>query len=107
MTKQVLDMNSTEFKPRNKFYLVEPKALRSEKVLESGLIIPLTGHETSVVETRPTSGVVVASCMPDNEEIDVDIDDMVIWPATDGIDLVFNDGNFLLIRDTSIIGKQK
>jgi co-chaperonin GroES (HSP10) len=98
MSIQVVDMASTEFQPKNDFLLVKPDKMVTEKVSEGGII--MVKEQTSVTD-RPTLGKVVAL----GQDIDdIKVNDMVLWPNTDGINFEFNDGEFLLLRYKSIIG---
>ena len=101
MTSQMINMNHDEFLPRDEFILVRPEELPSEKITESGLIIPLT--KKTITGDRPTSGTVISM----GTGTMFRKNDFIIWPETDGLDLEFNDGTFLLLRDESVIGKKK
>lgn len=100
---QRVKINSTKFQPRNEYILVKPVELdKGEETTESGIVLSFS-QNNSIVD-RPTTGEVV--------EIGKDIEDIekgmfVVWPETDGIDLEFDDGEFMLLRDTSIIGIKK
>lgn len=101
MQKQEVNILSSEFQPKNEYVLVKPVKLESEKKTESGLIIAL--KPSSSLE-RPTSGTVVA--------VGKDIEDItegmfILWPGTDGLDIIFTDGEFVLLRYKSIIGSKK
>lgn len=99
--KQEIYMKSTEFKPKDNKVLVKPEELKSEQITESGIVLKMNNR--SVVE-RPSSGRVIDI---GNGVTDVDVGSIVIWPAQDGIDLKFDDGDFLLLRHESIIGSKK
>ena len=100
---QQINLNSTEFQPRNEYVLVKPVELETgEKKTESGLIIAISQNQSAL--DRPSTGEVVA--------VGSDIEDIkegnfVLWPETDGIDLEFNDGTFMLLRQASVIGFKK
>lgn len=101
MNKQEVPIQSTEFQPRNEYVLVKPQSLAKEKKTESGLVYSM-GPKSSL--ERPTSGEVIS--------VGADIEDLpvgafVIWPGTDGLDLEFEDGEFMLLRYKSIIGFKK
>ena len=100
--KQRIYINSTDFIPKSEFLLVEPKELKKEETTSGGLIISVQSQ--GVVGDRPTSGVIIEAgdCIEGYE-----VGDTIIWPAQDGIDLEFDDGEFLLIRDKSILGKKR
>jgi co-chaperonin GroES (HSP10) len=100
---QLVQILSTEFQPKNEYILVKPQELdKGEKKTESGLIIAIQ-QNTSALD-RPTSGVVV-SVGSDIE--DIKEGDFILWPDTDGLDLEFIDGPFMLLRYKSVIGSKK
>ena len=103
MTTQTVYIDSMEFEPKNQYVLVKPEALqRGEIKAESGVIIAIKQNTSSL--DRPTSGTVIAS----GEDIEDIVDgDYVVWPGTDGLDIEFNDGTFMLLRYKSIIGCKK
>jgi co-chaperonin GroES (HSP10) len=95
---QLVQILSTEFQPKNEYILVKPQELdKGEKKTESGLIIAIQ-QNTSALD-RPTSGVVV-SVGSDIE--DIKEGDFILWPDTDGLDLEFIDGPFMLLRYKSV-----
>lgn len=100
---QQVSMESTDFKPRKTFALVDPQELdRGEKVTESGLVISLKQNTSSI--DRPSSGYLVAV----GDEIEEYKEgDFVCWAYTDGIDMEFFDGPKVLIRYESILGMKK
>lgn len=100
MSKQRVYMNSNQFEPRGKLMLIKPGELKSEEVSESGLVISI--RKESVID-RPSFGEVVAV----GNEAEYKIGDKLFWPQTDGIDFEFDDGNYVLIRNESIIGREK
>jgi co-chaperonin GroES (HSP10) len=98
--KQEVPIKSTEFQPKATHILVKAVELEKEKTTESGLIISI--NQSSMA--RPTVGEVL--------EVGCDVKDVkkgtiVLWPQTDGIDLEFDDGEFVLLRYESIIGSKK
>jgi len=99
--KQIVDIESKQFKPKKEYLLIKPAKLDSEKTLDSGLVIPVS---TKGALDRPTFGEVIA--------VGSDIEDIkegeyILWPATDGLDFEFNDGDFMLLRYASVIGSVK
>ena len=100
---QQVNLESTEFQPKNEYLLVNPEALeKGEKKTDSGLIIALAQNTSSLI--RPTSGKVVAV----GKDIeDIKEGDFVMWPGTDGLDIEFTDGLFVLLRYKSVIGSRK
>lgn len=100
---QAVNLESTEFQPKNEYILVKPQELdKGEKKTESGLIIAIAQNQSAL--DRPTSGTVV-SVGKDIE--DIKEGDFILWPNTDGLDLEFNDGKFMLLRYKSVIGSRK
>lgn len=98
---QRIKMNSSEFQPKNEYLLVKPEDLEKEEKSSSGIVLS-TGPKSSLI--RPTLGTVIS--------VGSDIEDIkeqatVVWPETDGLDLEFNDGNYILIRYRSIVGSKK
>lgn len=103
MTAQRVNIKSTEFQPKNEYVLVKPEKVdTSEKTTESGFVIEMA-RKPSVLE-RSTLGEVIAV---GQDIFDIAAGDFVLWPATDGLDFEFNDGNFVLLRYKSIIGSRK
>lgn len=101
MTVQRVNLDSNQFQPKQEYVLVKPEALIKEKETESGIVIQLQKQHS--VE-RPTYGEVVAV---GNSIDDITEGMFIMWPETDGLDIEFNDGEFLLLRYKSIIGMKK
>jgi len=101
-TSQQISIDSSEFQPKNEYMLIEPADKPSEKTTDAGIIIPLMN--TSVVNSRPTSGTVISV---GSDIKDIEVGDFVMWPNTDGLDLSFDDGEYMLMRYESIIGSKK
>lgn len=100
--KTKIYLNSTEFQPRQEFILVEPIELEKEEKTESGIVIAINAN-SSIID-RPSTGVIIAL---GSKIEDLEVGDTVIWPDTDGIDFEFRDGNFVLLREVSVIGTKK
>lgn len=98
--KQEVQLSSNEFQPKADYVLVSADKLENEKTTDSGLIISI---QRSSLE-RPTVGRVIEV---GQEVEDIKIDDIVLWPQTDGLDIAFTDGDFVLLRYESIIGMKK
>lgn len=100
---QVVHIASTDFQPKNEYILVNPEELdKGEKTTDSGLIIAIAQNTSSL--DRPSSGTVVAV----GKDIeDIKEGDFILWPDTDGLDLEFTDGPFMLLRYASVIGTKK
>jgi co-chaperonin GroES (HSP10) len=98
--KQEVPIKSTEFMPKQEYLLVKPMTVETEKKTDSGLVISLNKSSLE----RPSMGEVL--------EVGSDIEDIksgdtVLWPATDGLDFEFTDGDFVLLRYASVIGMKK
>jgi len=99
---QLVNLTSTEFKPKADSLLIKVDKRIDEKTTDSGIIIPLNVDNSSIY--RETAGVI--------QEVGDDVTgygvgNFVLWPETDGLDLDFLDGEFLLLREESIIGSKK
>lgn len=101
MITQRVEMKSTSFKPAKEYILVKPTERAIESQTDSGIVIALR-PQTSV--DRPTSGIVLAV---GSDIEDIKENDFVLWPNTDGLDIEFTDGIFILLRYKSIIGSSK
>jgi co-chaperonin GroES (HSP10) len=101
MSIQKVQILSAEFKPKNEYLLVKPTDLVTEVVTESGLVISLKPQSSL---ERPTSGTVISV---GSDIKDIEESDFVLWPMTDGLDLEFLDGQYVLLRYKSIIGSKK
>lgn len=101
MITQRVELLSTNFQPKNEYILVKPAERPMESTTESGLVIALR-PQTSM--DRPTSGVVLSV---GSDITDIKENDFVLWPNTDGLDIEFTDGIFILLRYKSIIGSSK
>jgi len=95
-------LESKEFLPTKGLFLVKPVEFNKMETTESGIVFSVNSHKS--VHERPTSGEVVA--LGDDVE-NVKIGDVVLWPMTDGINIEFNDGEFLLLKEDSLIGFKK
>jgi len=98
---QKVQLKSTEFQPKNEYLLIKTEELPDEEITDSGVIIPLMNR--SITE-RSTCGTVIAL---GTDIADLEEGDFVLWPNTDGLDMEFTDGKFLLLRYESIIGSKK
>lgn len=98
--QETKELKSSEFIPLDEFLLVRPKVLETEEKSEFGIIIE---KKRSTLD-RPVSGTVVSV---GSKITDIKPNDYVLWPQTDGIDIMFEDGKFMLLRYTSLIGYKK
>lgn len=98
---QRLYINSDEFIPTEGLALIKAIQLKKEETSATGIVISI--RKESVVE-RPTAGEVIsvgAECK------NAEIGKVVFWDMVSGLDLEFNDGEFILIRDETIVGTKK
>ena len=93
-------MTSDEFKVLQNFVLVKPVPLETGEVkTESGLVLD-TSQNTSVVD-RSTTGTIL-NCGPKCEFVEAGQE--ILWPRTDGQDIQLKDGEFILLKETSVLG---
>ena len=92
-------MTSKEFKVLQNFVVAKPVPLETGEVLEGGVIID-TEQNNSIIN-RPTTGTVITV---GPEVKSVSIGDTVIWVEQDGMEMQFSDGEFLILKETSILG---
>lgn len=98
--QETKELKSSEFIPLDEFLLVRPKELEKVEKSEFGIII---AQNRSLLD-RPVSGTVISvGC----KITDIKPGDYVLWPQTDGIDIEFEDGKFMLLRYKSLIGYKK
>lgn len=100
MIQETKEIKSSEFVPLSEFLSVKPKVMETEVKSDSGIIL---AQSRSVTE-RPGSGEVIAV---GNEIKDIKAGDYVVFPNTQGIDVEFSDGQFLLLRYKDLIGFKK
>ena len=98
---QRLYINSNEFQPTDGLVLIKAIQLKKEETSSSGIILSI--RKESVVE-RPTAGEVIAI---GTECTNAKIGTVVFWDMSSGLDIEFNDGEFILIRDKTIVGTKK
>ena len=95
---QRLYVNHNEFQPTKGLVLIKAIELKKEEVTNSGLIISI--RKESVIE-RPTAGEVISI---GDECKNASIGTVVFWDMNSGLDLEFDDGQYILIRDETIVG---
>lgn len=96
---QKLNFKSTDFQCAKGYLLIEPEKQDTVEKTESGIV---TSISKTMIEARPCSGKVIHS---GNKKYSSS--DFVVFASTDGIDVRMDDGEFLLLRAASIIGKRK
>ena len=98
---QRLYVNSSEFVPTKGLALIKAVQLKKEETSSSGIIISI--RKESVIE-RPTAGEVISV----GEECkNAEVGKIVFWDMISGLDLEFDDGEFILIRDETVVGTKK
>lgn len=100
MIQDTKELSSKEFIPLNEFLLIKPKEMETEEKSAFGIVI---GQNHSVTN-RAGSGQVISV---GRDIKDITSEDYVLFPNTQGIDIEFSDGKFLLLRYTDIIGMKK
>jgi len=94
------NMSSEEFKVLQNFILVKPIELdRGELKTDTGLVLELEQNQ-SIVD-RPTTGTVL-KVGPDVNHIKIDSE--ILWVEQDGQDILLSDGEFLILKETSVLG---
>ena len=96
---QIIQMHSTQMQCFKGYVLIKPIYPNTEVKSDSGVIMQLTAN---VIEKRPGTGTVVTGCSKH-----VNPGDFVVFPPTDGLDCRFDDGDFILLKTSSIIGKRE
>lgn len=99
--KQRIYTNHTEFIPTEELVLAKPIKLKTEEKTDTGIVLAI--RKESVIE-RPTYGEVIAvgdGCK------NAKIGKIVFWDMQGGLDLEFEDGEYILIKDKTIIGTMK
>ena len=94
---QRININSSEFVPQDEYVLVRPFETQKEETTAGGIVLQV--EETSL--SRPAHGEIISiganvTLVPSVGE--------AFWPETDGLDLKFDDGKFVLLRQKSIVG---
>ena len=100
MIQDTKELKSSEFIPLNEFLLVKPKEMETEEKSAFGIII----EKKPSITNRPGSGQVISV---GRDIKDITSEDYVLFPNSQGIDIEFSDGKFLLLRYTDIIGMKK
>lgn len=97
---QRINIESKEFAAQDEYILVEPFDTQKEEITSGGIVLQV--EETAL--SRPTHGKVISIGAGVTAITTVD---EVFWPETDGLDLKFNDGKFVLLRQKSIVGVKR
>ena len=97
---QRINIESAEFIAQDDYVLVKPFDTQKEETTAGGIVL-----QTEITAlSRPTHGKVI-SIGPNVTSRDLLYE--VFWPETDGLDLKFNDGEFVLLRQKSIVGVRR
>lgn len=101
MSTQRFYCKSEEFVPSSELILIKQEEIKKEETTTAGIVVSIKKES---VTNRPGSGHVLST----GEDVKVcKVGDFIFFPNTDGIDIEFDDGNFMLIRDKSVIGIKK
>ena len=98
---QRLYVNSSEFVPTEGLALIKAVQLKQEETSVSGIILSI--RKESVIE-RPTAGEVISV---GKDCLNAEVGKIVFWDMQSGLDIEFDDGEFILIRDKTIVGTKK
>jgi co-chaperonin GroES (HSP10) len=97
-------ISSENFAPMQNFIVIKPSSdmegKKEEETTESGLILTLA-KEKSVVNDRPTNGVVL-SCGPECTIVKPGME--IFWDITRGLDIEFKNGFHMMVSEENIIG---
>lgn len=97
---QRINVESKEFAAQDEYVLVKPFVTLKEETTASGIVLQV--EETAL--SRPTHGKVIDVGAG---VTGITSTDEVFWPETDGLDLKLNDGEFVLLRQKSIVGVRR
>lgn len=101
MATQRFYIKSEDFIPSEELILIKQQEIKKEETSTSGIVISLKKES---ITNRPGSGEVISI---GHAVKNIQEKDFVFFPNTDGIDIEFDDGEFMLIREKSVIGKRK
>ena len=101
MSIQRIYINHNDFQPTEGLVLVRPIELKKEEVSSGGIITEI--RKESVIE-RPTAGEVISV---GKDCLNAEVGKIVFWDMQSGLDIEFDDGEFILIRDKTIVGTKK
>lgn len=93
---QTINLRSDQIRCTKKNILVKPIIPDSVEKSDSGIVIRTV--KQGIENTRPCHGTVVVSFVKGIKSGDV-----VIFPSTDGIDVKLLDGQYLFLKEESII----
>lgn len=96
-------MSSTTFQPMQDFILVNPVALEKGEVISESGIIMAKDQNTSIID-RPSTGTVLSV---GHDTKFVKEGSTILWVDTDGLDIALSDGEFIILREKSILGYEK
>ena len=67
------------------------------------MVAKLVKISKSMVDSRPVTGTIISI----GENSEYKKGDTVVFPSTDGLDFKFDDGQFLILKIESLIGKMQ
>lgn len=95
----IVSGNSENFVAGKKYCLVKPVIPDPIEKSKSGIVIGLT---KTMMDSRPVTGKIISI----GESTEYKKGDTVVFSSTDGLDFKFDDGQFLILRLESLIGKK-
>ena len=96
----IMSGNSENFVAGKKYCLVKPVIPDPIEQSKSGIVI---GLSKTMMDSRPVTGEIISI----GESTEYKKGDNVVFPSTDGLDFKFDDGQFLILKIESLIGKMK
>ena len=97
---QIMSGNSENFVAGKKYCLVKPVIPNPVEESKSGIVI---GLSKTLMDSRPVTGTIISI----GENSEYNKGDTVVFPSTDGLDFKFDDGQFLILKIESLIGKMQ
>lgn len=91
---------SENFVAGKKYCLVKPVIPNPVEESKSGIVI---GLSKTMMDSRPVTGEIISI----GENSEYKKGDSVVFPSTDGLDFKFDDGQFLILKIESLIGKMQ
>ena len=96
----IMSGNSEKFVAGKKYCLVKPVIPDPIEQSKSGIVI---GISKTMMDSRPVTGEIISI----GESTEYKKGDTVVFPSTDGLDFKFDDGQFLILKIESLIGKMQ
>lgn len=95
------NMTVQEFVPMQNFIVVDRVELDKGPEIAEGSEILISMEQNNSIVDRPTTGTVLRA---GKEAENVKVGDEVIWVEADGMEMMFKDGEYLILRENSILG---